>query len=44
MKKEQTVCPETSEYKIHTPGNYPEESNLPAYEEGTDSVSRNVGI
>ena len=26
MKKEQTVCPETSAYKIHKPGNYPEES------------------
>jgi hypothetical protein len=26
MKTEQTVCSETSAYKIQTPGNYPEES------------------
>ena len=26
MKMEQTECPETSAYKIRTPGNYPEES------------------
>jgi hypothetical protein len=26
MKMEQTECSETSEYKIQTPGNYPEES------------------
>ena len=26
MKMEQTECSETSGYKIHTPGNYPEES------------------
>ena len=26
MKMEQTVCSETSTYKIQTPGNYPEES------------------
>jgi len=26
MKMEQTVCSETSAYKSHTPGNYPEES------------------
>jgi len=26
MKMEQTECPETSEYKIQTPGNYPEDS------------------
>ena len=26
MKMEQTVCSETSAHKIHTPGNYPEES------------------
>jgi hypothetical protein len=26
MKVEQTECSETSEYKIQTPGNYPEES------------------
>jgi hypothetical protein len=26
MKMEQTDCSETSEYKIQTPGNYPEES------------------
>ena len=26
MKMEQTVCSETSAYKIQTPGNYPEES------------------
>jgi hypothetical protein len=26
MKMEQTECSETSAYKIHTPGNYPEES------------------
>jgi len=26
MKTEQTECSETSAYKIHTPGNYPEES------------------
>jgi len=25
MKMEQAECPETSEYKIQTPGNYPEE-------------------
>jgi len=25
MKMEQTECSETSEYKIQTPGNYPEE-------------------
>ena len=25
MKREQTVCSETSAYKIQTPGNYPEE-------------------
>jgi len=25
MKMEQTECPETSAYKIQTPGNYPEE-------------------
>jgi len=26
MKMEQTECPETSAYKIQTPGNYPEET------------------
>jgi hypothetical protein len=26
MKMEQTECSETSAYKIHTPGNYPEEN------------------
>ena len=26
MEMEQTKCPETSAYKIQTPGNYPEES------------------
>jgi hypothetical protein len=26
MKMEQTLCSETSAYKIQTPGNYPEES------------------
>ena len=26
MKTEHTECSETSAYKIHTPGNYPEES------------------
>jgi hypothetical protein len=26
MKMDQTVCSETSAYKIQTPGNYPEES------------------
>jgi len=26
MEMEQTECSETSAYKIHTPGNYPEES------------------
>jgi len=26
MKMEDTECSETSAYKIHTPGNYPEES------------------
>jgi len=26
MKVEQKECSETSAYKIHTPGNYPEES------------------
>jgi len=26
MKMEQTVCSETSAYKIQTPGNYPKES------------------
>jgi len=26
MKMEQTKCSETSEYKIQTPGSYPEES------------------
>jgi hypothetical protein len=26
MKMEQTECSETLAYKIHTPGNYPEES------------------
>jgi hypothetical protein len=26
MKMEQTECPVTSAYKIHTPANYPEES------------------
>jgi len=26
MKMEQTVCSETSAYKIQMPGNYPEES------------------
>ena len=26
MKMEQTECSETSAYKIHTPGNYPEDS------------------
>jgi hypothetical protein len=26
MKMEQTECSETSEYKIQTPGNYPEEN------------------
>ena len=26
MKMEQTGCSETPAYKIHTPGNYPEES------------------
>jgi len=26
MKMEKTECSETSAYKIHTPGNYPEEN------------------
>jgi len=26
MKMEQTVCSETLAYKVHMPGNYPEES------------------
>ena len=26
MKMEHTECPETSAYKIYTPGNYPEEN------------------
>ena len=26
MKMEQTECPETSAYKLQTPGNYPKES------------------
>jgi len=26
MKMEETGCSETSAYKIHTPGNYPEDS------------------
>jgi hypothetical protein len=55
MKMEQTECSETSAYKIQAPGNYPEKwipqqfSNLVIihllpYEDGTDSVFRNVDI
>ena len=39
MKMEQTECSETSEYKIQTPGNYPEES-IQHSEHGESSKSR----
>jgi hypothetical protein len=33
MKMEQTVCSETSAYKIQTPGNYPEEYKIVVFDE-----------
>jgi len=39
MKMEQTVCSETSAYKIQTPGNYPE-GNIQHTEHGESSKSR----
>jgi hypothetical protein len=39
MKMEQTECPETSAYKIQTPGNYPEE-NIQHTEHGESLKSR----
>jgi hypothetical protein len=39
MKMEQTECPETSAYKIQTPGNYPEES-IQHSEQGESLKSR----
>jgi hypothetical protein len=39
MKMEQTECSETSEYKIQTPGNYPEE-NIQHTEHGESLKSR----
>jgi hypothetical protein len=39
MKMEQTECSETSAYKIHTPGNYPEE-NVQHTEHGESLKSR----
>jgi len=37
MKMEQTDCSETSEYKIHKPGNYPEE-NIQRYHDPLHSI------
>ena len=42
MKMEQTECSETSAYKIHTPGNYPEE-NIQHTEHGESLKSRILG-
>jgi hypothetical protein len=39
MKMEQTVCSETSAYKIQKPGNYPEES-IKHSEQGESLQSR----
>jgi hypothetical protein len=39
MNMEQTECSETSEYKIQTPGNYPEE-NIQHTEHGESFKSR----
>ena len=41
MKMEQIECSETSAYIIQTPGKH---FIPPAYEDGTDTVFRNVGI
>jgi len=41
MKMEQKECSETSEYKIQTPGNYPEES-IQHSEQGESMESRIV--
>jgi hypothetical protein len=43
MKMEQTVCSETSAYKIQTPGNYPEES-LQHLQHGESLKSRNESM
>jgi hypothetical protein len=43
MKMEQTECPETSVYKIQTPGNYPEE-NIQHTEHGESLKSRNATL
>jgi len=43
MKMEQTECSETSAYKIHTPGNYPEENIQHAeHDESLESRSSNM--
>jgi hypothetical protein len=41
LKMEQTQCSETLAFKLQTPVNHP---YLLAYEDGTDTVFRNVGI
>jgi hypothetical protein len=41
MKMEQTVCSETSAFKIQTPGNYPEES-IRHSEHGESLKSRKI--
>jgi hypothetical protein len=41
MKMEQTVCSETSAYKIQTPGNYPEE-NIQHLQHGESLKSSNI--
>jgi hypothetical protein len=43
MKMKQTECSETSEYKIKTPGNYPEES-IQSLEHGKSSKSRTKSL
>ena len=43
MKMEETVCSETSAYKIQTPGNYPEES-IQHSEQGESLKSRPVFV
>ena len=43
MKIEQTVCSETSAYKIQTPGNYTEES-VQHSEQGESLKSRNYNL
>jgi len=43
MKMEQTVCSETSAYKIQTPENYPEE-NIQHTEHGESLKSRMVNL